>query len=81
MGLIHIFALTKYCKETGVVVSMGHSSATYEQALMGIANGATSMTHVYNGMTPYTYFQSRFLRLLLRLWVESFMHSAWEEQL
>ena len=47
------FALTKYCKKTGVVVSMGHSSATYEQALMGIANGATSMTHVYNGMTPY----------------------------
>lgn len=47
------FALTKYCKETGVVVSMGHSAATYEQALMGIANGATSMTHVYNGMTPY----------------------------
>ena len=47
------FALTKHCKETGVVVSMGHSSASYEQALMGIANGATSMTHVYNGMTPY----------------------------
>ena len=32
---------------------MGHSAATYEQALMGIANGAVSMTHVYNGMTPY----------------------------
>lgn len=47
------FALTHYCKETGVVVSMGHSAATYEQALLGIANGATSMTHVYNGMTPY----------------------------
>ncbi len=47
------FALTKHCKETGVVVSMGHSSAAYEQALMGIANGASSMTHVYNGMTPY----------------------------
>ena len=47
------FALTNHCKETGVVVSMGHSSASYEQALMGIANGATSMTHVYNGMTPY----------------------------
>ena len=47
------FALTKYCKETGVVVSMGHSSATYEQALMGIANGATSMTHVFNGMTAF----------------------------
>lgn len=47
------FALTKYCRETGVVVSMGHSAAAYEQAMMGIANGATSMTHVYNGMTPY----------------------------
>lgn len=47
------FALTKYCYETGVVVSMGHSSATYEQVLMAVANGATSMTHVYNGMTPY----------------------------
>ncbi len=47
------FALTKYCHDTGVVVSMGHSAATYEEALMGIANGATSMTHVYNGMTPY----------------------------
>ncbi|MDO5551726.1 MAG: N-acetylglucosamine-6-phosphate deacetylase [Lachnospiraceae bacterium] len=47
------FALTRHCKETGVVVSMGHSAATYEQSLMGIANGATSMTHVYNGMTPY----------------------------
>ncbi|MGI5947365.1 MAG: N-acetylglucosamine-6-phosphate deacetylase [Lachnospiraceae bacterium] len=47
------FALTRYCSQNGVVVSMGHSSATYEEALMGIANGATSMTHVYNGMTPY----------------------------
>ena len=47
------FALTRYCSQNGVVVSMGHSSATYEQALLGIANGETSMTHVYNGMTPY----------------------------
>lgn len=47
------FALTRYCSSHGVVVSMGHSSATYEQALMGIANGAMSMTHVYNGMTAY----------------------------
>lgn len=46
------FALTKYCKKCGVVVSMGHSAATYEQAMLGIANGASSMTHVYNGMTP-----------------------------
>lgn len=47
------FALTRYCSSHGVVVSMGHSSADYETALLGIANGATSMTHVYNGMTGY----------------------------
>jgi len=47
------FALTKYCKKTGVVVSMGHSSASYEEALLAVANGAASMTHVYNGMTPF----------------------------
>ena len=46
------FELIRYCASHGVVVSMGHSSATYEEALMGVANGATSMTHVYNGMTP-----------------------------
>lgn len=46
-------SLTRYCALNGVVVSMGHSAASYEKALLGIANGATSMTHVYNGMTPY----------------------------
>lgn len=46
------FALTRFCAQNGVVVSMGHSSCTYENALMAVANGATSMTHVYNGMTP-----------------------------
>lgn len=46
-------ALTRYCVSHGVVVSMGHTSGTWEDAMLGIANGATSMTHVYNGMTPY----------------------------
>lgn len=46
------FALTRYCKEHGVVVSMGHSGAAYDQAMLAIANGAMSMTHVYNGMPP-----------------------------
>lgn len=49
------FALTRYCAQNGVAVSMGHSAATYEQALMGAANGATGMTHVHNGMTAYTH--------------------------
>ena len=49
------FELTKYLAEKGVVVSIGHSAATYEQAVMAWANGAKSMTHVYNGMTPFNH--------------------------
>ncbi len=46
------FALTHYCRDNGVVVSLGHSSASYEQGLQAVNEGARSMTHVYNGMTP-----------------------------
>lgn len=49
------FALTRYLSENGVVVSIGHSAATYEQAVMAYAHGARSMTHVYNGMTPFNH--------------------------
>ena len=47
------YKLTKYLTENDIVVSQGHSSATYQQACMAIANGAKSMTHVYNGMTKF----------------------------
>lgn len=47
------YELTHWCVDHGIVVSQGHSSATFEQAMMGIANGAMSMTHVYNGMTKF----------------------------
>lgn len=49
------FELTKYLSQNGVLVSQGHSAATYEEAAMAVANGAMSMTHVYNGMTPFTH--------------------------
>lgn len=49
------FALTHYLTEHDVVVSIGHSAATYEQAAMAYAHGARSMTHVYNGMTPFNH--------------------------
>ena len=48
------YALTKYCSQNNVVVSIGHSNATYEQAVQAYAHGARSMTHVYNAMTPFT---------------------------
>ncbi len=49
------FALTRYCASHGVVVSIGHSAATYEDAVKAYANGARSLTHVYNGMSPFTH--------------------------
>lgn len=49
------FALTKYCAENNVVVSIGHSAATYQQAVRAYSYGARSMTHVYNGMTPFNH--------------------------
>ena len=49
------FELTKYLADNGVVVSIGHSAATYDQAVFAWANGAKSMTHVYNGMTPFNH--------------------------
>lgn len=49
------FELTQYLAQNGVVVSIGHSAATYEEAAFAWANGARSMTHVYNGMTPFNH--------------------------
>ena len=49
------FALTRYCSEHGVVVSIGHSAATYDQVVEAYAHGAKSMTHVYNGMSPFNH--------------------------
>lgn len=45
------FMLTKYAVGEGVLVSQGHSGATYEQAVLAIANGANSFTHAFNGMS------------------------------
>ena len=36
----------------GVLVSLGHSSATYEEALAGASAGARLVTHLFNGMGP-----------------------------
>lgn len=47
------FVLTRYLAQHGVIVSIGHSGATFEEAQMAIANGAKSMTHIFNGMTPF----------------------------
>lgn len=47
------YRLTRFLCEKGIVPSLGHSSANFDQAVMAFANGARSVTHVYNGMAPY----------------------------
>jgi len=37
-------------KRRGVIVSIGHSNATYEETLAGIRAGISHATHVFNGM-------------------------------
>ena len=49
------YALTRYCHQKGIVISMGHSSSAMEQAVLAIANGAESVTHTFNGMSPFTH--------------------------
>lgn len=44
--------LIRYATQHGVVASIGHSAATYDQALMAISNGANCFTHSFNGMSP-----------------------------
>ena len=39
----------------GIVVSIGHTDATYEQARAAIARGAHHATHVYNAMRPFSH--------------------------
>jgi N-acetylglucosamine-6-phosphate deacetylase len=42
-------------RSLGMVVSIGHTDATYEQARAAVARGAHSATHVYNAMRPFTH--------------------------
>jgi N-acetylglucosamine-6-phosphate deacetylase len=42
-------------KKAGLVVSMGHTDANYEQARFAISRGVRSTTHMYNAMRPFTH--------------------------
>ena len=42
--------LIRYAVSRGVVVSIGHTDATYDEAMQGIEAGATHATHTFNAM-------------------------------
>ncbi|MBC7644675.1 MAG: N-acetylglucosamine-6-phosphate deacetylase, partial [Thermoleophilia bacterium] len=44
--------LIAHAVSRGVVVSLAHTDATYEQAIAGIDAGATLATHLFNAMRP-----------------------------
>ena len=49
------FTLTKYLNQLGIAVNIGHSASTYEEALFALANGASGITHTFNGMSPFNH--------------------------
>lgn len=40
-------------KEKGIIASLGHTNATYDQTLEAIQEGAALATHLFNAMTPF----------------------------
>ncbi len=47
--------LLRACVRAGIRVSLGHSGATYDQAIEAIALGARHATHLFNRMSPMTH--------------------------
>lgn len=47
--------VVEYAVAAGIVVSMGHTDADYEQALTGIRAGVRHATHTFNAMRPFAH--------------------------
>ena len=45
-------AIVKTLRRKGIIASIGHSDADYEEALSGIGAGITHATHTFNAMSP-----------------------------
>ena len=64
-GLVKLFSMSatgahdaeaiKYLKENGVVVSVGHSGASFEQVQDAVKAGISHATHTYNGMRGFNH--------------------------
>jgi len=47
--------LIKYLTKKNIISSIGHTNATYAQAVAGIQAGARSTTHLFNAMSPLSH--------------------------
>ncbi len=47
--------IEKVSKNTDILISMGHTDATFEEATKGIENGVRHTTHLFNAMPPLSH--------------------------
>lgn len=52
-------------RNAGLVISLGHTNATYEQSMAAIEAGATHAAHVYNAMRPFSHRETGVLGAVL----------------
>jgi N-acetylglucosamine-6-phosphate deacetylase len=52
-------------RKAGLVISLGHTDATYDQAVKAIEAGATHAAHVYNAMRPFSHRETGVLGAVL----------------
>jgi len=52
-------------RKAEIVVSMGHTDATYEQAMVAVDHGASHAAHVFNAMRPFSHRDSGVLGAVL----------------
>jgi len=61
-GALELVALAR---QQGVVAAMGHTDATYEQAVAAIRRGASHAVHVFNAMRPFAHRETGILGAIL----------------
>ncbi len=57
------FKVIENCVSLGIKINMGHSDATYKQALDGKKAGARGISHIFNAMRPFHHRESGLIGL------------------
>lgn len=60
------YELIKFCNDNNIIASIGHSGATYEEAIDAITYGAKSITHTFNAQTPFKHRSNGIVGVALR---------------
>jgi N-acetylglucosamine-6-phosphate deacetylase len=55
MDIASDFSFLRALIERGIIVALGHSSASLEQTIAAVKAGASHLTHIFNAMTPLSH--------------------------